>query len=59
MAYLTTVVNELGPDTKEELIDVIITAWEGIKMSLMNKLVDSTPERLEEVMKNEGDQISH
>jgi hypothetical protein len=51
MAYLATTRNvllkscikELGPETKEELIDVIVTACEGIKMSLMKKRVDSMP----------------
>jgi hypothetical protein len=33
----------LGPETKEELMDVIITVWEGIEMSLVNKLVASIP----------------
>jgi hypothetical protein len=45
-------VEELEPETKEKLIDVIITAREGITMSLANKLVSSMPERLEEVMRN-------
>jgi hypothetical protein len=33
----------IGPETKEELIGIIITAWEGIEISLANKLVDSMP----------------
>jgi hypothetical protein len=51
-------VEELGPETKEGLIDVIITAWENIEMSLVNNLVDSMLERLEEVMRNEVGCIS-
>jgi hypothetical protein len=31
----------VGSETKEELIDVITTAWEGIEMSPVNKLIDS------------------
>jgi hypothetical protein len=37
-------VEELSPETKEELIDVIITVWTGIEMFLVNKLIDSIPE---------------
>jgi transposase len=32
-AILKRPVKELGPETKEELIDVIITAWQGIEKS--------------------------
>jgi hypothetical protein len=39
-------VKELGSEIEEELIDMIIAAWEGIKISLANRLVDSIPERL-------------
>jgi hypothetical protein len=52
-------VKELGSQAKEELIYVIITAWEGIEMTLANKLVDSMPERFEEVMRNKGGHISY
>jgi hypothetical protein len=51
-------IEELGPETKEELIDVIITAWESIEMSLVNKLVDLIPKRFEQAMKNERGHIS-
>jgi hypothetical protein len=51
-------VEELRSDTKEELINVIITAWEGIEMSSVNTFVDSMPEQLEEVITNEGSHIS-
>jgi hypothetical protein len=52
-------VMELGPGTKEELTELVITAWEGIKMFVVNKLVDSMPERLEEMTRNEADPISY
>jgi hypothetical protein len=58
-AILKRRVEELGSDTKEQCIDVIITARKGAKMSLVNKLVDSMPERLEEIMRNEGSHISY
>jgi hypothetical protein len=44
-------------DTKKQLIDVVITAGKGAETSLVNKLVDLMPERLEERMKNEGGHI--
>jgi hypothetical protein len=43
-AILKRRVEGLGPEAKEKLIDVIIViivAWEGIEMSVVNKLVDS------------------
>jgi hypothetical protein len=49
----------IGPETNEELINVIIMAGEDIKMPLVNKLVDSMPEQSEEVMTNEGGHISY
>jgi hypothetical protein len=59
LAILRKHIEELGPEAKEELIDTIITAWEGIKMFLVNKLVDPMPERFEGLMGNEGGHISY
>jgi hypothetical protein len=44
MAILKRGVEELGPESKEELINLIIAEWEGIEISLVNKLIDSMPE---------------
>jgi uncharacterized protein (DUF39 family) len=52
--HLKRRVEELGSETKKKMIDMIITASEGIEMSLMNKHADSMPERLGKVMRNEG-----
>jgi hypothetical protein len=51
-------VEELGPEAKKKLIDVMIVTWEGIKMSLANMFIDSMPEQLGEVMRNKGSHIS-
>jgi uncharacterized protein (DUF39 family) len=47
-------VEELGPQTKDELIDVVTTAWESIELSLVNHLMESMPTRLNEVVLNQG-----
>jgi hypothetical protein len=52
-------VKQLGPETNEELVTVIVTAREGIEVPLANKLTDLMPERHEEVMRNEGGHISY
>jgi hypothetical protein len=43
----------LGPETKEWLINVIVIAWKSIQMFLMKKIIDSMPEQLEEMIRNE------
>jgi hypothetical protein len=57
-AMLKTRAEEFGPETNEELIDMMTTTWECVKMSLVSKFVDSMPKRLEGVMRNEGSLIS-
>jgi hypothetical protein len=42
-------VDELEPETKEKLTEMIARAWEGIEISLVNSHADSMRERLEEV----------
>jgi hypothetical protein len=59
LAILKSRVEELGSETKKKMIDMIITAWESIQMSLMNKPADSMPERLGKVMRNEGGHDSY
>jgi hypothetical protein len=42
-AILKGRLEELEPEITEELIDMIIMAWKGIEMSLVNKPVNWTP----------------
>jgi hypothetical protein len=51
-AILKRCAEELGRQTKEELIEVIIAVWESVEMSLVNKHVDSIASRLNEVVLN-------
>lgn len=50
---------ELQPKTKEDLIASIIAVWESITQELISNLINSMPERLKEVVKNNGDHINY
>jgi hypothetical protein len=45
-------------ETKKELINGTITAWESSEICLVNRLVDQMPEQFGEVITNEEDHIS-
>jgi hypothetical protein len=52
-------VGELEPQTKNELINVVMTAWELIELSLVNHLMEPMPTRLDEVVMNQGAHTSY
>jgi hypothetical protein len=53
-AILIMPVEQLMPQTKKDLIAVINTASESVEMLLMNKLIDSIPNQLHEMIANQG-----
>jgi hypothetical protein len=50
---------ELGPQTKDEFIDVVMTACESLEFSLVNHLMESMPTRLNEVVMNQEARTSY
>lgn len=47
-------VYELNPQTEEQLIEIIFDVWENLDISLIHKLIDSMPSRLQKVIDNNG-----
>jgi hypothetical protein len=46
-------------DTKEEFTKDIIDKWEEIDLSIVNKLIDSMPKRLQLIIDKNGDRIDY
>jgi hypothetical protein len=52
-------VEGLQPQTKEELINVLIDVWNTLDMELINALVDSMTRRLALVIEKVGERIPY
>ena len=55
-AIMKAKVSELRPQNKEQLIEYVIAVWNSLEQQMISNLVDSMKERLEAVVKNNGEQ---
>ncbi len=53
-SYLKQKVEELNPQNEKDLIDLLIDLWENLDISLIHKLIDSVPSRIQAVIDSEG-----